>query len=59
MSDTQPEVRWWSAIATSEPDSSGSDTEDDEDTRPTEKQSREFNQFCTRMQYNVVVTNED
>ena len=50
-SKTTPQIYWWSAIATEEPDSSDSESEDEvfPDPRPSELESREYLAFCQRM----------
>jgi hypothetical protein len=50
-SETTPQIHWWSAIATEEPESSDSESEDEEwpDPRPSERESRKYQAFCQRM----------
>eukprot|EP01043_Picozoa_sp_COSAG02_P113751 COSAG02_NODE_50007_length_323_cov_0.901786_1_plen_70_part_10 len=52
MSSTSAsQIHWWSAIAIEEPDSSDSESEDEvwPDSRPSERESREYRAFCQRM----------
>ena len=49
-SETTPQIHWWSFIATEEP-VSDSESEDEEwlNSRPGERENREYQAFCQRM----------
>jgi hypothetical protein len=49
-SETTPQIHWWSFIATEEP-ISDSESEDEAwpDSRPSEREHREYQEFCQRM----------